>query len=153
MAASFHQRFYPEIGAGGFSRIDGTVAFYNRVNALLKKEAVVLDYGAGRGFGHVEDPCEYRRSLCNFRSRIASVIGVDVDEAVMQNPALDEAYVFNPKDPLPIGDASIDIIVSEFIAMGTSRSRTVSCLKQSKRECSTSCSPRGKKKTCSPPYI
>lgn len=103
MAASFHQRFYPEIGAGGFSRIDGTVAFYNRVNALLKKEAVVLDYGAGRGFGHVEDPCEYRRSLCNFRSRIASVIGVDVDEAVMQNPALDEAYVFNPKDPLPIG--------------------------------------------------
>ena len=74
----------------------------------------MLDYGAGRGFGHVEDPCEYRRSLCNFRSRIASVIGVDVDEAVMQNPALDEAYVFNPKDPLPIGDASIDIIVSDF---------------------------------------
>jgi SAM-dependent methyltransferase len=40
--------------------------------------------------------------------------GVDVDEGVMQNPALDEAYVFNPKDPLPIGDASIDIIVSDF---------------------------------------
>ena len=113
MAASFHQRFYPEIGAGGFSRIDGTVAFYKRVNALLKKEAVLLDYGAGRGVGHVEDACEYRRSLRNFQSRIATVIGVDVDEAVMQNPTLDEAYVFNPKDPLPIGDASIDIIVSD----------------------------------------
>jgi ubiquinone/menaquinone biosynthesis C-methylase UbiE len=101
----------------------------------------------------------------------------------MQNPALDEAYVFNPKDPLPLGDASIDVIVSDVtfehivdpaqaareldrvlkhggwlcartpIAMGTSRSRGVSCLKQSKRECSTLCSPRGKKKTCSPPYI
>jgi SAM-dependent methyltransferase len=112
MAASFDQRFYPEIGAGGFSRIDGTVAFYNRVNALLKKEAVLLDYGAGRG-EHVEDASEYRRSVRNFQSRIARVIGVDVDEAVMQNPALDEAYVFNPKDPLPIGDASIDIIVSD----------------------------------------
>jgi SAM-dependent methyltransferase len=112
MAASFHQRFYPEIGAGGFSRIDGTVAFYKRVNALLTKDAVLLDYGAGRG-EHVEDACEYRRSLRNFRSRTASVIGVDVDKAVMQNPALDEAYVFNPKDPLPIGDASIDIIVSD----------------------------------------
>jgi SAM-dependent methyltransferase len=113
MAASFQQQFYPEIGAGGFTRIDGTVAFYQRVNALLKREAVLLDYGAGRGEGHMEDACEYRRSLRNFQARVARVIGVDVDEAVMQNPALDEAYTFNPKDRLPIDDASIDIIVSD----------------------------------------
>ncbi|MGD1036875.1 MAG: methyltransferase domain-containing protein [Roseiarcus sp.] len=115
MAASFQQQFYTEIGAGGFTRIDGTVAFYQRVNSLLKKEAVLLDYGAGRGAWHMEDSCEYRRSLRNFRSRTACVIGVDVDEAVMQNPTLDEAHVFNPNDRLPLSDASIDIIVSDFV--------------------------------------
>jgi SAM-dependent methyltransferase len=114
MAASLQQQFYPETAAGGFSRVDGTIAFYQRINALLKNETVLLDYGAGRGVGHVEDPCEYRRSLLNFRTRVARVIGVDVDDAVMQNPALDEAHVFNPKDPLPIGDESIDIVVSDF---------------------------------------
>jgi hypothetical protein len=70
MAASFQQQFYPEIGAGGFTRIDGTVAFYQRVNALLKKEAVLLDYGAGRGAWHMEDACEYRRSPCKGLSGI-----------------------------------------------------------------------------------
>lgn len=113
MDTSFNQQFYPEIGAGGFSRIDGTVAFYHRVNALLKKGAVLLDYGAGRGAGHVDDECEYRRSLRDFRLRGARVIGVDVDEAVTRNPGLDEAYVCQPKDRLPIGDESIDIIVSD----------------------------------------
>jgi SAM-dependent methyltransferase len=113
MAGSFSQQFYPEIGAGGFSRIDGTVAFYQRINALLKKGAVLLDYGAGRGAGHVEDDCEYRRCLRNFQLKATRVIGVDVDEAVTQNPGLDEAYVCQPKQRLPIGDASIDIIVSD----------------------------------------
>lgn len=32
---SIRKRFYPEIEAGGFSRVDGTVAFYQRVNALV----------------------------------------------------------------------------------------------------------------------
>ena len=42
-------RFYPESAAGGFSRNDGTVAFYQRVQALLRPDSVVIDFGAGRG--------------------------------------------------------------------------------------------------------
>lgn len=42
-------RMYPEIGAGGFSSIDGTVEFYGRVSSLVKDDSVVLDFGAGRG--------------------------------------------------------------------------------------------------------
>ena len=113
MEPPFEQRFYPEIGAGGFSRVDGTVAFYQRVAALLKKDSILLDYGAGRGAWLTEDTCEYRRSLRNFRSRVSRIIGVDIDQAVLQNPALDEAYVFDASGALPLGDRSIDIIVSD----------------------------------------
>jgi SAM-dependent methyltransferase len=73
----------------------------------------VLDYGAGRGAAHIDDACDYRRSLLNLRSKVSRVIGVDVDEAVRQNPSLDEAYVINVNDSLPLGDASIDLIVSD----------------------------------------
>jgi hypothetical protein len=40
--------FYPENGAGGFSRCDGTVQFYQRVHALPRPGYVVFDFGAGR---------------------------------------------------------------------------------------------------------
>lgn len=40
-------RFYPEARFGGFSDIDGTMAFYLRVNALLGCDSVVLDFGCG----------------------------------------------------------------------------------------------------------
>jgi hypothetical protein len=80
----------------------------NKSMALLKRDAVVLDYGAGRSAAHIDDACDYRRSLLNLRSKVSRVIGVDVDEAVKQNPALDEAYVINVNNSLPLGDASID---------------------------------------------
>lgn len=45
------ERFYPETTYGGFSYVDGTIAFFSRVNALLKPESVVVDFGCGRGAG------------------------------------------------------------------------------------------------------
>ena len=42
-------RFYPENEAGGFSRLDGTVQFYQRVRALLGPGHRILDFGAGAG--------------------------------------------------------------------------------------------------------
>ncbi|OWY62641.1 hypothetical protein B7486_57335, partial [cyanobacterium TDX16] len=49
------RRLYPEVGAGGFSRSDGTVEFWSRVQALVTPGAHVLDLGAGRGRGPAED--------------------------------------------------------------------------------------------------
>lgn len=55
-------RLYPEVAAGGFSHVDGTVGFYRRVNALLRPDMTVADVGPGRGRSS-EDQVAYRRSL------------------------------------------------------------------------------------------
>ena len=108
-------RHYPETGAGGFSRVDGTVQFFSRVQALLQPGDIILEFGAGRGAELREDPVPFRRSLRSLRGRAGRVIGVDVDPAVLTNPFLDEAHVIEPNDRLPLADASVDIIVSDHV--------------------------------------
>jgi SAM-dependent methyltransferase len=103
----------PEISAGGFDRYDGTMQFYHRVNALLKPEFTVVDFGAGRGVNHIEEQVDYRRELLKIRGKVKQVIGVDVDELVKTNPALDTSIVITgPEIPLP--DNSVDLILSDF---------------------------------------
>ncbi len=104
---------YPEVRAGGFSRVDGTVAFYQRVNALLHPSMTVVDVGAGRGKSAV-DPVGYRRELQRLRGKVSSVIGLDVDESVLVNPNVDAAHVITVGGSLPLDDASVDLIVSDF---------------------------------------
>jgi SAM-dependent methyltransferase len=104
---------YPEVGAGGFTRHDGTIAFYQRVRALLRPDMTVLDFGAGRGRS-VEDPVQYRRTLRTLRGSVTRVIGVDIDPVVLQNPTVDEARVVTPGNPLPLPSQSIDLVVSDF---------------------------------------
>jgi SAM-dependent methyltransferase len=107
--------FYPEVGARGFSRVDGTVEFYNRVNALIKSDSVVVDFGAGRGAALREDPARWRRVLRNLRGKCRRVIGIDVDDAVFLNPGLDEAIIIQPGGPIPMPEASVDFIVSDCV--------------------------------------
>lgn len=105
--------FYPEVAAGGFSRVDGTVAFYERVNALLESAMVVVDFGAGRGRS-AEDPVNYRRDLSVLRGKARTVIGLDVDEVVHHNPNVDVAHVVTPGSAVPLADESVDLVVSDF---------------------------------------
>lgn len=107
------QYFFPETAAGGFSRVDGTVEFYTRVNALLRPDMTVLDFGAGRGAAIQEDPVPYRRSLRTLKGRCRRIIGVDVDGAIAQNPGLDELYVIEPGGRIPLEAESVDLIVSD----------------------------------------
>lgn len=81
--------FYPETSFGGFSRADGTMAFYQRVNALLTPSSVVLDVGCGRG-EYAEDPVASRKALRSLRGKSAAVIGIDRDPAAASNPCIDE---------------------------------------------------------------
>jgi SAM-dependent methyltransferase len=107
---------YPEIQAGGFSRVDGMIEFSMRVNALIGevgRDAVVLDFGAGRG-AFLEDPVPFRRDLRLLQGKVRRVVGIDIDNAVLQNAALDEAYVVHVGDRLPLEDGSIDLIISVF---------------------------------------
>lgn len=103
---------YPEISAGGYGRRDGTITFYTRVNALVRKDHVVLDLGAGRG-EWLEDPITYRRNLRRLQGKVARVIGADIDPVVTENPACDEAVVMTSINEIPLASASIDLIVSD----------------------------------------
>ena len=108
-------RLYPESTVGGFSRYDGFVEFYTRVNALLDADSVVLDFGAGRGLWTTEPLPAMSRQLRAFHERVDRVVGIDVDEVVLKNPALAEASVVAPGDPIPYPDASFDLVLADYV--------------------------------------
>ncbi|MDP9820356.1 class I SAM-dependent methyltransferase [Nocardioides massiliensis] len=107
------RRIFPEMAAGGFGRWESTVQFYGRVNALLRPDSVVVDFGAGRG-EFLDRPDSYPRRLQLLRGKVAAVIGVDVDPVVVDNEALDRAIVWRPGTPIDLPDASVDLVVSDY---------------------------------------
>lgn len=108
------EKYYPESAFGGFSDIDGTVAFYSRVNALAHPQSVVVDFGCGRG-SYAEDEIPFRRNLACLRGKVARVIGVDIDTVGFENPALDEFRQLTPGSPWPVESNSVDIIVCDWV--------------------------------------
>jgi len=106
---------FPEIGSGGFTSRDGTVEFFSRVQSLLLAHMQVLEFGAGRGAGLLDDPVPFRRELRNLQSKVARVVACDVDDAVLEHPGADETVVIQPDAPLPFGDAAFDLVVSDFV--------------------------------------
>ena len=111
---ALHQRAYPESRFGGFSRVDGTVAFYTRIRSLLRPEMRVLDVGCGRGWSE-DNPVPFRRDLCNFRGDCAHVLGIDVDPDAAENPKIDEFRLIENVDTWPVEDASVDLVVSDYV--------------------------------------
>jgi SAM-dependent methyltransferase len=109
------RRFYPEANISGFSHVDGTVAFYSQIAAVMKPDSQVLDFGAGRGEAPLQDTVDYRRNLMVFTGRCAHVEGCDVDEAVLRNPFLDHAEIVAPDKPLPYDDNRFDVVVSRAV--------------------------------------
>lgn len=71
-----------------------------------------MDLGAGRGQGHTDDPSLYRRGLRDLRGDARQVIGLDVDDAVLGNPAVDEARIISDSR-LPLETGSVDLIVAD----------------------------------------
>jgi SAM-dependent methyltransferase len=107
-------RWYPEARFGGFTDVDGTLAFYGRVRALLPPDGVVADVGCGRG-AHRDDPVAWRREVRVLRGRAKHVVGIDVDPAAGDNPFLDEFRQIGPDGRFPLQDASYDLVVSDFV--------------------------------------
>ncbi|MDQ3222049.1 MAG: class I SAM-dependent methyltransferase [Gemmatimonadota bacterium] len=112
--AALRRRVHPEVAAGGFTRVDGTVEFYTRVNALLRPDMVVVDYGAGRGRFMEDESAPLRRDLCRLQGKVTRVVGLDLDDAVLSNPVLDEAHVIDLAAPLPLASNSVDLVLSDY---------------------------------------
>ncbi len=114
MTVSCTEKIFPETRFGGFHPVDGAMAFYLRVNALLKPTDAILDVGCGRG-EYQDDPVALRRSLRIFRGKVQKVTGLDLDPDASQNPFLDEFRLLeNPDAPWPIPDQSADLVVSDW---------------------------------------
>ncbi|PZV27787.1 MAG: SAM-dependent methyltransferase [Snowella sp.] len=107
------EKFYPESKIGGFTDIDGTIAFFNRINTLLDPSFVVLDLGCGRG-SHKEDPIHIRKNLRILKGKVSKVIGIDVDQNAKDNPFLDEFYLIKGNS-LPVESNSIDLIICDYV--------------------------------------
>ncbi|MEO8126890.1 MAG: methyltransferase domain-containing protein [Bryobacteraceae bacterium] len=107
--------FYPESAFGGFTDIDGTIAFYTRVNSLVQPSFRVIDHGCGRG-AHSEDPILWRRNLRALKGKANRVIGLDVDsDAAYGNPSLDEYHPLLPGGRFPVEDRSANLILSDCV--------------------------------------
>jgi len=106
-------KFYPESRFGGFSDVDGTMAFYSRVQALLFPEAVVVDFGCGRGHAY-EDALPVRRAMRTLRGNTGRVIGLDVDPAGETNPLVDEFRLLKDSH-WPMEDNSADLVLCDWV--------------------------------------
>lgn len=105
--------FYPETRFGGFTDIDGTIAFYIRVNSLIDSSFVVLDVGCGRGACN-EDRVPIRKNLRILKGKVAKAIGIDVDQNARDNPFLDEFHLIQ-NNSWPIQNNSVDLIVCDSV--------------------------------------
>lgn len=106
---------YPEASVGGYSHLDVSIEFYTRINALLDSDSHVLDFGAGRGWWAHEPVPPLHRELRWLKGRIARSVGTDVDSAVLDNPALDEAHVVGVGEPLPFADNTFDVVIADYV--------------------------------------
>lgn len=109
----YKESFYPEARFGGFTDIDGTIVFFNRINALLNPAFTVLDVGCGRG-AYADDPIPLRRQLRILKGKVSKVMGIDVDSAAQDNPFLDEFRLIQ-EDDWPIENDSVDLIVCDHV--------------------------------------
>lgn len=110
----YEPEFYPEVSFGGFTRFDGTIEFYTRVNALVGPDSVLVDFGCGRG-EHQEDVSGVRRSLRCLRGKVAKVIGLDVDASFAGNSTIDEFRLLTPEMLWPLADASVHLVLCDSV--------------------------------------
>ena len=102
---------FPEVGAGGFTRMEARIQFYSRVRALLEPDHHVLEFGAGRGkFHYLEsDPIKRITDISRIPARYALF---DVDPVVLENPTSEDRHVAAVGEHLPFEDDSFDIVVA-----------------------------------------
>lgn len=111
-------KIHSEYNIDSFTKHDGTVLFFNFVQAIIRKSksrAKVLDFGAGRGAFFHNQSSKTRSWLHDLRTTSAEVWAADVDEIVKENPCSDHQVVLKLGEPLPFEDDTFDVIVIDFV--------------------------------------
>jgi ubiquinone/menaquinone biosynthesis C-methylase UbiE len=111
--SQYKSKYYPETNFGGFSDVDGTIAFYSHVNALTHLDSTILDIGCGRG-SWLDDPIIFRRDLRFMRGKCLKVIGLDIDPKAAGNLSLDEFRLLDG-NTWPVSDSNIDLCVCDYV--------------------------------------
>ena len=93
---------------------DGTIEYYRQVKFYIKDGFKILDYGAGRGSWYYDDDNHERREVRTLRDTGKTVIGIDVDDAVLNNPTNDENYIISDKW-VEKNRESFDLISADFV--------------------------------------
>ena len=100
---SWQERYVQRFYRGRPGWIDGTAQFHEVCSRYITRESRVLEIGAGPA-----------NPTSEFLSRAAgSVVGLDVDPAVMTNGFLKEAQVYDGKQ-FPFPDESFHIALSDY---------------------------------------
>jgi len=92
-------RFYSDI------KYNGTLIFYDWIRANINKETLLLNLGAG--------PTALKK-VYTFKGEVKKVTGADIDEEVLKNTDLDEAFIIRD-DKLPFSDNMFDCIISDYV--------------------------------------
>lgn len=109
--ANVIERLYPETAAGGFPHNHPRIVFFTRVNSLVDRNSVVLDFGAGRGAPKEFEPEQFRIHT-DIARRVAKLVAFDVDPAVLDNLETNDRFHAAPGERLPFADESFDMVIS-----------------------------------------
>ena len=98
----WRERLYPTVES-----CDPTLPYWRRLEELVDPSATFLDVGAGAAT---------KGTRYDYRGRVGTMIGVDPDPRVADNPLLDEAHVLTPPEyRLPIADGRVDVAFSTYV--------------------------------------
>ena len=93
------QKYYPD------ESTDGTLTFYTWLRQHARPHDVVLNVGAGPSAD---------RKIRSLKGEVKHVVGVDIDEAVLQNTDLDQAVVIE-NGKLPFPDDYFDLAWADYV--------------------------------------
>lgn len=104
-----------EYEVGAFAHNEQLIDFYLRANSLLPEGGTVVDLGVGSGSRAGGVGNDLIRNLITFRFRNPKVIGVDVDDSVLDNFFVDERIVWRPGTQIDVDSESVDLVSTHWV--------------------------------------